>query len=560
MSERIEQETYPDDQGAWRDAVPHLDEAMNRLSRSEREAILLRFYEGRTYGEIGRLLGRSEDGTRKQISRSLSKMSRFLIRHGVTVPSVVLGAGLSNTLTKVSLGNVPAKLTAGVSIKGATTGSSVSAWLSSVLFLPPALVGTAAFALLCVLAIGGYHSVPERSGNQLGSGGNNSRRSANPQSSSLTALLTRAAPPQSARPLNAESLATILERAEFELKLAALEANSEHRAEIYLRSIPAHQLRAALDLVRLMEGGHALHYDLTQLLIERWAGFDGRDAFAYAESQLEGSWLDDVIGKSIHRWVKTDPLAAWRWMEARRAEHENLIGGLSITTFSHWSNQNIGQAIDHAVQIPNAGIRSSAVKGVLESGRADSALGEIGRLLGSLSEPKDREVRLSGFVWTWAREDPHAAADWLATSSPKGIERRPAEDALRRQWFNVDARGAADWMMDPTAHDSEWDLQDVVDEWLARDAYGLGEWLAQLELTERDDTAVATFASSVAAADPESGVVWARSIKSDRKRLPTLRTIFQRWRGASPQAADAFIESNQWSAEERAAISGGGGE
>jgi RNA polymerase sigma factor (sigma-70 family) len=51
-----------------------LDDAMAELEGDDREVMLLRYFSGRTFGDIGRTLKVSEDGARKRVSRALDKL------------------------------------------------------------------------------------------------------------------------------------------------------------------------------------------------------------------------------------------------------------------------------------------------------------------------------------------------------------------------------------------------------------------------------------------------------------------------------------------------------
>lgn len=58
-----------DAESIWRHITPVLDEAMNRLSARERDAILLRFFQQKPFHAIGEALGISEDAARKRVER-----------------------------------------------------------------------------------------------------------------------------------------------------------------------------------------------------------------------------------------------------------------------------------------------------------------------------------------------------------------------------------------------------------------------------------------------------------------------------------------------------------
>jgi len=85
---------FPDEnEAAWKQLEPHLDQAVAALSEGDRQAILLRFYEKRPLLEIGLHLGLSEEAAKKRVSRALQKMRDFLARRRVAAGGALL-AGL----------------------------------------------------------------------------------------------------------------------------------------------------------------------------------------------------------------------------------------------------------------------------------------------------------------------------------------------------------------------------------------------------------------------------------------------------------------------------------
>ena len=112
----------------WAAIRPWLDEAMHSLSEPDRQAVLLRHFENRSYAEIGASLGVTESGARMRVERALAKLSGSLAKRGVTSTTVAL-AGL---LAAHAVGVVPAQLTARV-VSGALSGAAAggaSAWLT----------------------------------------------------------------------------------------------------------------------------------------------------------------------------------------------------------------------------------------------------------------------------------------------------------------------------------------------------------------------------------------------------------------------------------------------
>jgi RNA polymerase sigma factor (sigma-70 family) len=84
----------------WRDVEPVLDEAMQRLSNPDRDALVLRFFQNASLREVGESLGITEDAAQKRITRALDKLRTALTSQGVTCTATVLATTLVGTPTK----------------------------------------------------------------------------------------------------------------------------------------------------------------------------------------------------------------------------------------------------------------------------------------------------------------------------------------------------------------------------------------------------------------------------------------------------------------------------
>lgn len=80
----------------WDRLRPVIDEALDQLKESDREVLLLRFFNGLTYAEVGQRLALSENTARMRAERALDKLRVFLGQRGVTSTSVALGLLLAH--------------------------------------------------------------------------------------------------------------------------------------------------------------------------------------------------------------------------------------------------------------------------------------------------------------------------------------------------------------------------------------------------------------------------------------------------------------------------------
>jgi RNA polymerase sigma factor (sigma-70 family) len=107
----------------WAQVAPLLDDAMDKLSESERDALLLRFIEGKSWRETGRALAVSEDAVQKRSGRALEKLRAILGRRGIVVSSAAITGLLAANSVQAAPAGLAASLTstALAGLGGATT-------------------------------------------------------------------------------------------------------------------------------------------------------------------------------------------------------------------------------------------------------------------------------------------------------------------------------------------------------------------------------------------------------------------------------------------------------
>ena len=85
----------PTPEELWKDVAPCIDSAMEQLNESDRAAVLLRFFHGRSLRELAGILGVTEEAAKRRVTRALERLRRVLGRQGITSSSSMLGAVLA---------------------------------------------------------------------------------------------------------------------------------------------------------------------------------------------------------------------------------------------------------------------------------------------------------------------------------------------------------------------------------------------------------------------------------------------------------------------------------
>ena len=107
----------------WPQIAPLVDAAMAGLSETDRHAIVLRFFDGKSMKEVGAALGASEDATKMRVNRAVEKLRLFFTKRGVVIPAAALAAALSANSVQAA----PVGLAKAAAIVGVTKGSTAAA-------------------------------------------------------------------------------------------------------------------------------------------------------------------------------------------------------------------------------------------------------------------------------------------------------------------------------------------------------------------------------------------------------------------------------------------------
>jgi RNA polymerase sigma factor (sigma-70 family) len=105
----------------WEKLRPALDDAMHELKESDREAVLLRYFENRQFAEVGAKLGLNENAARMRVERALEKLRGIFTKRGVTT-ATALASVISANAIQIAPANLAATLTT-ASIATAGTGT-----------------------------------------------------------------------------------------------------------------------------------------------------------------------------------------------------------------------------------------------------------------------------------------------------------------------------------------------------------------------------------------------------------------------------------------------------
>jgi RNA polymerase sigma factor (sigma-70 family) len=133
----------------WEKVRPVLDQAIGELSDRDRDAVLLRFINGWSFGEIGNRLRLTENGARMRVQRALDKLQAQLTTRGITSTTTALTLALASQASTTAPAGLAGVIT-GAAL--ASTGGAITA--ASFLLMSTTKTLMAGAGIVALVAIG----------------------------------------------------------------------------------------------------------------------------------------------------------------------------------------------------------------------------------------------------------------------------------------------------------------------------------------------------------------------------------------------------------------------
>ena len=96
---------------------------MAKLGEKDRDAVVLRFLDGKSLHAVGVALGVSEDAAKMRVNRALEKLRRIFSKRGVTLTTALIAGAVSANSVQAAPVGLAVTVTAATA-KGAAVSSS----------------------------------------------------------------------------------------------------------------------------------------------------------------------------------------------------------------------------------------------------------------------------------------------------------------------------------------------------------------------------------------------------------------------------------------------------
>jgi len=122
------------DAETWAEIGPALDSAIAQLARKDHDALVVRFFEGRSFKEVAAGLGATEASAKMRVTRALEKLRTILARRGITRTTAIIASAVAANSVQAAPAGLATSVTF-AAIKGTAVTSSITTLVNSTLKL-----------------------------------------------------------------------------------------------------------------------------------------------------------------------------------------------------------------------------------------------------------------------------------------------------------------------------------------------------------------------------------------------------------------------------------------
>lgn len=330
----------------WQAVLPELDAALDALPGRDRELLLARFFEDRSYREIAAATGRSETALMQQQHRALEKLSARLGQRGVAVPAAALASGLGGSLTQAA----PQGLAASLAATAPAAAGSIP-WVPLVLHSVDTIMQTksritvAVAMAACLLGGVGSFWVGQ---SRAAARGEALIAAAQADRSRVLSELDRSAVTPGGPTVAAPS-APLGIREKLEQAIAEWRSRTEYtdrmRALEIIDRLEADDVPIALDVWATVKDDYSLSLALGKHLAVLWGQQAPQPALAWVSRELPREHRGEPMQAILTEWSLREPQAALAWWQGVMESlefpiPENAFERFESIIFTGWASND----------------------------------------------------------------------------------------------------------------------------------------------------------------------------------------------------------------------------
>ena len=152
----MQNESNRNEADVWEQIAPLLDTAMAGLNETDRHAVVLRFFDGKSMMEIAAALGANEVAARKRVGRALDKLQKYFSTRGVHSTTDTIAGAISTNSVQTAPALLAQSATAAALANGAGGASILALVKATLLAMKTKTITATAVTAVVILGVGGY--------------------------------------------------------------------------------------------------------------------------------------------------------------------------------------------------------------------------------------------------------------------------------------------------------------------------------------------------------------------------------------------------------------------
>ena len=156
----------PQTDETWQQIAPLLETAMDSLGERDRNAVVLRYLDGKSLSEVGTSLGVSEDAAKMRVNRALEKLRKIFSKRGVMLSATLIAGAVGANSVQAAPAGLAATVTA-TAVKGTLISATLTTLVNTTMKMMTWLkfkfvLGISMGILLVGGAVTVYSSLPNK--------------------------------------------------------------------------------------------------------------------------------------------------------------------------------------------------------------------------------------------------------------------------------------------------------------------------------------------------------------------------------------------------------------
>jgi hypothetical protein len=260
-----------------------------------------------------------------------------------------------------------------------------------------------------------------------------------------------------------------------------------------------------------------------------------------------------VVSSSLAKWAKEDPMAALEWVKKNSAKFPDLITdetkrGLISGTAKQDPKLAFKLIAELGIKEPQQAI-SNMVRAAKTPEERTTTLIALREHLATLTDEKTKnelsKEAVENFAYSIAKEGFDSSTRWIAESNFTAAE---IESFVQGIYVSEGSDENGKWVvwigdhLPPEKADDRISI--IVGNWTRNDYQAAGKWLATVADGPTKNTAIRSYAETIAQYEPATAAQWALTLPPGKDRDSTLNRIYRNWPESDSAAKEAFKQEH----------------